>query len=72
MIFILYFIHDVLTNSLWHFLNAGIVFEVNQNFLIQVVRVISWDISDVIGGVTHKLFKICKTPTDCSIHVVVV
>ena len=72
MIFILYFIHDVLTDSLRHFLNAGIMFEVNQNFLIQIVWMIGWDISDIIGEMTKKLFKICKTPTDCSIHVVVV
>ena len=72
MNFTFYFVHDVLANSLWHFLNAGIMFEVNQNFLIQIVWMIGWDISDIIGEITNKLFKICKTPTDCSIHVVVV
>ena len=67
-----YFVHDVLADSLWHGLNTGIMFEVNQNFLIQIVWMIGWDISDIIGGMTNKLFKIWKTPTNCSIHVVVV
>ena len=62
----------MLTNSLRHGLDTGIMFEVNQNFLIQIVRMVGWNISDVIGDIANTLFKTGKTPTDCSIHVVVV
>ena len=67
-----YFIHDVLADSLGHLLNTGIMFEVNQNFLIQIVRMVGGHIPDVVRDMANELFKICKTSTDCSEHVVVV
>ena len=60
----------MLVNPLRHGLDTGIMFEVDQNLLVQKVWVVGWNISYVIGGMSNKSFKIYQTPTECSVHLV--
>ena len=66
--YVVYFVHDVLIDPLRDVLDTGIMFEVNQDLLVENVRVVCWDISDVIRSITNTLFKFLKTSTNCPKH----